>query len=299
MTDDTAVVRRLAPDRTLRRGVLLTAFGGWNDAGDAATGALDAIAHLIDTTTVARIDSEDFLDFQVSRPTVRRDSAGERVISWPSNDFELGEVGGRDVLVLSGSEPNLRWRTFVDAILGYAEAVQVASVVCVGALQVDTPHTRPVPLTGQDTDGVLRELGVRPSDYEGPTGITGVLTQAAAARGFQTASLWAGVPHYLAGTTYATAAHALATVLTRALGVDIDLEPLSHAASEQITEIADVVAADEDLSGYVSELEERVDEDDDLGDALSDLRAGRVTGDELAAAFERYLRDSDERGGPR
>lgn len=300
MAGDQSAVHRLVPDRPLQRGVLLAAFAGWNDAGDAATGALDAIAHLVEATPVAEIDAEDFYDFQVSRPTVHVDRTGARVLSWPTQRFQLGRIAGRDLLVLSGDEPNLRWRTFGDAVLGYAAAVGVTTVVCVGALEVDTPHTRPVPLTGQDTGGqALRELGVRPSDYEGPTGITGVLTHEARSRGFRTASLWAGVPHYLSSTTYATAAHALASVLTRALGVDVDLEPLSHAATEQQREIAEVVAGDDDLAGYVAELEERVDADDDLGAVLSDLRAGSVTGDDLAAAFERYLREGDEgQGGP-
>lgn len=294
--DPDAVIQRLAPDPELRRGVLLAAFAGWNDAGDAASGAVDALAHLVDATAVAQIDPEEFFDFQVSRPTIRTDSDGGRVISWPRNQFLHADVGDRDLLLLSGREPNVRWRAFTETVLGYAEDLGVTRAIFVGALQLDTPHTRPVPLSGQDSGDVLAGLGVRPSGYEGPTGITGVLTDAASTRGFETASLWAGVPHYLSATSYASAAHALATVITRALDIDVDLEPLSDAAERQQTEIAEVVTADDDLAEYVAELEERVDSDEDLGSALRDLHAGRVTADELGAAFERYLRERDREG---
>jgi proteasome assembly chaperone (PAC2) family protein len=288
-------LERLRADRVLRRGVLVTAFAGWNDAGEAATGAIDAITHLLDATPTATVDPEDFFDFQVSRPTTHLDPSNGRVLQWPDNRFHIAEVGDRDIMLLSGTEPNLRWRTFTDAILGYAADLGVQTVVCVGALQVDTPHTRPVPLTGRGSNlQRVRTLGVRRSDYEGPTGITGVLTHRATERGFETWSIWAGVPHYLASTTYASAAHSLAEVLTRVLDVDIDLQPLSDAASEQQREIAEVVAADEDLSTYVVELEQRVDAEEEEPEGMDELHAESVTGDELAAAFERYLQDRDD-----
>jgi proteasome assembly chaperone (PAC2) family protein len=288
-------LQRLRADRLLRRGVLVTAFAGWNDAGEAATGAIDAITHLLDAIPTAKIDPEDFFDFQVNRPTTHLDPSNGRVLQWPDNRFHVAEVGDRDILLLSGTEPNLRWRTFTESILSYAADLGVQTVVCVGALQVDTPHTRPVPLTGRGSNlQQVRTLGVRRSDYEGPTGITGVLTHRATERGFETWSIWAGVPHYLASTTYASAAHSLAEVLTRVLDVDIDLQPLSEAASEQQREIEQVVAADEDLSTYVVELEQRVDAEDTEPEGMDELHAESVTGDELAAAFERYLQDRDD-----
>jgi hypothetical protein len=290
-------LQRFTEDRSLQRGVLIAAFAGWNDAGEAATGAVDALAHLFDATSAAQIDPEDFFDFQVNRPTTRLDPSTGRTLEWPSNRFRLAEVSGRGVALLSGTEPNLRWRTFTETVLDYASALDIRSVVCVGALQVDTPHTRPVPVTGRGSslDGVAG-LRVRPNDYEGPSGITGVLTHAALERGFDTVSVWAGVPHYLAGTTYASAAHALAGVVTRALDLEIDLTPLAEAATEQQREIAEVVAQDDDLSSYVAELEERVDAEDDTTDGFAD-RAQHVTGDDLAAAFERYLQERERPGG--
>jgi proteasome assembly chaperone (PAC2) family protein len=291
-------LQRFTEDRSLRRGVLIAAFAGWNDAGEAATGAVDALAHLFDASSAAQIDPEDFFDFQVNRPTTRLDPSTGRTLDWPSNRFQLAEASGRDVVLLSGTEPNLRWRTFTETVLAYAKALDVRTVVCVGALQVDAPHSRPVPLTGRGSslDGV-QGLRVRPSDYEGPTGITGVLTHVALERGFETASIWAGVPHYLAGTTYASAAHALAGAVTRALDLEIDLTPLAEAARDQQREIAEVVAQDDDLSSYVAELEERVDaEDETATDGFAD-RAQLVTGDDLAAAFERYLQERERPGG--
>jgi proteasome assembly chaperone (PAC2) family protein len=296
MADGTAL-QRFAPDRKLRRGVLIAAFAGWNDAGEAATGAVDALAHLFDAESAAQIDPEDFFDFQVNRPHTRLDPSKGRQLDWPSNQFQVAEVAGRDVLLLSGTEPNLRWRAFTDTVLAYASALDVRTVMCVGALQVDTPHTRPVPLSGRGAslDGV-RGVRVRPSDYEGPTGITGVLTHVAFDRGFESASIWAGVPHYLAGTTYASAAHALAGVVAHVLDLEIDLAPLAEAASEQQREIAEVVAQDADLSNYVAELEKRVDAEDEPADTFAE-HAEHVTGDDLAAAFERYLQERERRGG--
>ena len=289
-------MHRFTPDRSLRDGVLIAAFAGWNDAGEAATGAVSALAHLFDATPTAEIDPEEFFDFQVDRPTTRLDTTAGRVLEWPQNRFRIADVGGRDVLLLSGIEPNLRWRTFADAVLEYAGALDVRTVVCIGALQVDTPHTRPVPLTGHGSGlNGAAAVAIRPSDYEGPTGITGVLTQFASERGFDTASVWAGVPHYLAGTTYATAAHALADVVATALDLAVDLTPLQEAAGEQQREIADVVASDEDLATYVTELEERIDDEDTDPEAFAQ-RARHVTGDDLADAFERYLEDRERRG---
>jgi proteasome assembly chaperone (PAC2) family protein len=293
---DRSPLQRFTADRGLRQGVLIAAFAGWNDAGEAATGAVDALAHLFDAASAAQIDPEDFFDFQVNRPTTRLDPGSGRTLDWPTNRFQLAEVGERDVVLLSGTEPSLRWRTFTEAVLTYATAMDVRTIVCVGALQVDTPHTRPVPLSGRGSGlGGVGGLRIRPSDYEGPTGITGVLTHLAFERGFETASIWAGVPHYLAGTTYASAAHALAGVVTRALDLDVDLAPLEEAASEQQREIADVVAQDEDLSNYVAELEERVDAEDDDSEVFAE-HAEHVTGDDLAAAFERYLQERERRG---
>lgn len=286
-------LHRLSRVTSLRRGVLVAGFRGWNDAGEAASGAVDALRHLVDAVPCAQIEPEEFFDFQAVRPHVRLTPSGQRAIDWPSNLLSFGERPERDLLLLAGTEPNLRWRAFTEAILDYARELEVQLVVCVGALQVDTPHTRPVPLTiGSSDPDIAERLGARPGRYEGPTGITGVLTQSALDTGFATVSMWAGVPHYLAAANYAAGAAALTNAICRALDLDLDLEPLRQAADEQASEIADLVAQDEELAAYVAELESRADQADSEG--LSEQDAAGISGEELAVAFEQYLRDRDD-----
>lgn len=283
---DVVTIRQNLPE--LRRPVLLAAFRGWNDAGQAASSAVDMLAEEIGTESFAYIDAEEFFDFQVTRPVVRRDEHDRRMIDWPVNDFSWGSIAGveSDVIVLTGSEPNLRWRSFTDGIVGLARDLGVELVATLGALQVDAPHTRPVPVTGSTSPEEMgTNLGLRPSRYEGPTGITGVLHDACVNAGLQAASLWAGVPHYLATANYQAATLALAERAARLLRADLSLASLAGEAAVQREELDDLVAEDDELSEYVAELETRIDE---APDKLPDRP---VSGDELAAAFERYLRD--------
>jgi proteasome assembly chaperone (PAC2) family protein len=283
------IVTVLQRPPVLRRPILLAAFQGWNDAGEAATGAIEVLAKELDAEPFAEIDPEEFFDFQVARPSVRLTDGGARVLEWPENRFSWARLPGmeRDVVLLSGTEPNLRWRTFTRGVLGLARELGVDTVVTLGALQVDVPHTRPVPVTGSATDeAVATALGLRRSRYEGPTGITGVLGHLATATGLRAMSMWAGVPHYLSGATYLAGALALAERVTRLLEIDLPLGDLARDAGKQREEIAELVADDDDLAEYVSELEERADS----GGGLAD---GPVSGDELAAEVERYLRDRE------
>lgn len=262
---------------------LIAAFQGWSDAGEAASGALDALAEALEPRTLATLDPEPFLDFQISRPTIRGHGARRRII-WPKPRFRWASAVGGDVILLESHEPNLRWRTFAQHVVDVAQAAGVRRVVTLGALQVDQPHTRALTLTGwSDPPALAEDLGLGVSRYEGPTGITGVVTLACAAAGLETLTLWVGVPHYLSGTAYLQASHDLAAAACRATGLTVALEGLADAAERQQEDIAKLVTEDEDLASYVSELEERTDRDD--------LSARMVTGEELAAAFERYLRD--------
>lgn len=282
------MMRRQPPG--LRRPVLLAAFQGWNDAGEAASGAADVLATETDAEGFAEIDPEEFFDFQSTRPFVRNAGEAGRRIEWPGNLFSWGAVPGtdRDLVILQGTEPNLRWRTFSAAVSHLAQDLGVELVVTLGALQVDAPHTRPVPVTGNTTDLVLgAQLGLRPSRYEGPTGITGVLHQTCTDAGLQSASLWAGVPHYLAGATYLAGTLALSERVVKLLGAEISLGPLAAEAESQRGELSELVTEDADLSEYVADLESRMDA------APDELPEPSVSGDELAADFERYLRDRD------
>ncbi len=283
-------IRRKPP--TLRRPVLLVAFQGWNDAGEAASGAVQLLVRELGATGFADVDAEDFFDFQATRPTVRR-VEGVRRIDWPDNRLYWADLPGADrhVVLLDGTEPNLRWRTFAAGIADTALDLGVEMVVTLGALQVDVPHTRPVPVTGSASDPVLAtRLGLARSTYEGPTGMTGVLHHACVEAGLDAVSVWAGVPHYLSGTPFLTATLALTERVLGLLGADVSLDALAREAVSQADDIGALLAEDDDLAEYVAELEQRTPPPTDER-ALPDTE---VSGDELAAEFERYLRD---RGG--
>jgi len=285
------VVTVLSRPRDLRRPVLLAAFRGWNDAGEAASGAIEVLSDALRASAFAHIEAEEFFDFQSTRPTVRIDESSRRAVDWPVNRFLVAELprADRHLVLLDGTEPNLRWRTFSHGIVELAVELGVSTLVTLGALQVDVPHTRPVPITGVATDAALASrLGLRRSGYQGPTGITGVLNDAASAAGLDAMSMWAGVPHYLAGTAYLAGALALAERVTSLLHVDVELGSLAADALVQRDEIAQLVADDEDLAEYVTELEQRSDSSVDV-----ELPGATMSGEQLAAELEQYLRDRD------
>jgi hypothetical protein len=285
------VVTMLGELPDLRRPVLVAAFEGWNDAGECASRAVDTIGQGLEAVRFAGIDPEEFFDFQQVRPHVRTAGDGTRSIDWPANTFSFAEVPSapRDLVLLDGTEPNLRWKTFASGILALAGDLGAGMVLSVGALQVDVPHTLPVPLTVTTPDMRLAQDlgGLATSSYEGPTGITGVLHSAATSAGIPAISMWAGVPHYLSATPYLPGTLALVERIAAILGVDLPLGRLARDAASQTDEIAELLAADEELSEYVSELEARARLE---AEPLAGMPDEQVTGDELAAEFERYLR---------
>lgn len=284
---DVVTIRQHPPP--LRRPVLLAAFRGWNDAGEAASGAVATLSQMLGVRAFAEIDPEEFFDFQATRPTVCFDGAGDRRIDWPQNRFSWAPVPGtgRDVVVLDGTEPNLRWRAFAHGIAELAVSLGVERVVTLGALQVDVPHTRPVPLSWHASNPhLVKQLGLRRSDYEGPTGITAVLHKACASAGLEAISMWVGVPLYLAATPYLASALVLAERTVRLLGAELSLDRLAREAAAQRDDIAELLVDDEELGEYVRELEARMDAHD-----TAELPTSTVSGDELAAELERYLRE--------
>ena len=287
------VVQFEQPPPSLQRPVLVAAFKGWNDAGEAASGAVQMLWDALDAAEFAAIEPEEFFDFQVTRPTVRTEKGGRRSIEWPDNRFAWAELPGADrhVILLDGTEPNLRWKTFSEGVADLALTLDVDMVVTVGALQVDVPHTRPVPVTGSTGNVQLASrLGLSRSTYEGPTGMTGVLHQACVDAGMEAVSLWGGVPHYLSGTPYLSATLSLTERILKVLDAEVPLDELARDAASQVDDIKALLAEDEDLAEYVAELEERFGD----GEDEETLPAATMSGDELAAEFERYLRD---RGG--
>ena len=284
---------------------MIAAFEGWNDAGEAAT---VAIAHLAEEWTAqpfASINPEEFFDFSATRPEVRLVEGGIRQIVWPTNEFSAARMGatGRDVILLAGNEPQLRWRAFCAHIIDVAKACNAEMVVTLGALLADVPHSRPVRITGTGTDPeMIERLGLERSRYEGPTGIVGILHDALAAAGVNSCSLWATVPHYLPGTPSPKAALALIERAGLLLDVQVETLDLQISTAQYERQVTEVVEADEDMAAYVQRLEvshdsgESLDDDDDDDeadprDAFRDSDGNLPTGDALAAELERYLRD--------
>jgi proteasome assembly chaperone (PAC2) family protein len=276
----------------LEKPVLLAAFRGWNDGAQAASLAAGYLAKTWDAEQFAEIDPEDFFDFQATRPHVSLEDGLTRRIEWPETGFYHARPEGldRDVVLLLGIEPNLRWRTFTELVVGLATELEVELMITLGALLADVPHTRPAPVTGSASDSELVErLGLSASRYEGPTGIVGVLHDACREAGIPSASLWAAVPHYVSLTPSPRAAVALCERLGSVIGVDIDVDELEEAAQSYEEQVSEAVASDEETASYVEELERRTDSIEESSDLPS--------GEALAAELTRFLRERDEEDG--
>src|SRR5919204_933652 len=251
---------RIARRPTLDRPVLIAAFRGWNDGGQAASLAAGYLAKVWGAERFADIDPEEFFDFQATRPHVSLVEGSTRRIDWPENALYHASPEGldRDAVLLIGVEPNLRWSTFSSLVVGFATGVGVELVVTLGALLADVPHTRPSPVTGSATDPALVErLGLKVSRYEGPTGIVGVLHDACRREGLDSASLWAAVPHYVSLAPSPRAALALCERLGALLGTEIDTAELEEAVEAYTQQVSDAVSSDTDTVAYVEELERR------------------------------------------
>jgi proteasome assembly chaperone (PAC2) family protein len=288
----------------LRHPAMVAAFQGWNDAGSAATDAVRWLQRGFDATECASLDPEEYLDFQAARPTVQLMDGVLRVIQWPELTFSTARTpASRDLVLLLGIEPNLKWRNFCDDVVTVARDLGCELVVTLGALLGDTPHSRPVRCTGSATDEVLAaRLGMERSRYEGPTGIVGVLHDSVRRMNFASASVWAQVPHYVATPPSPKATRALLDKLAMLLDLAFDLTDLDIASSAWERSVAEVVASDSDVSGYVKRLEARydesggmVDEDEEEEDDEDWLDEDDLpSGDSLAEDFERYLREHGE-----
>jgi proteasome assembly chaperone (PAC2) family protein len=275
----------------LERPILIAAFRGWNDGGQGASLAAGYLAKVWDARRFAEIDPEGFFDFQATRPQVRLEEGYTRRIDWPETVFYHARPGGmdRDAVLLLGVEPNLRWRTFSGLIVDFAKELGVELAVTLGALLADVPHTREAPVTGSATDpGLVEQLGLQASRYEGPTGIVGVVHDACRRASIPSASLWAAVPHYVSLAPSPKAAAALCERLGDLLGAEIDTAELDEAADAYVRQVSEAIATDDETAAYVEELERRVDELDE-----SELPSG----ESLAAELSRFLREREENGG--
>ena len=270
----------------LRSPVLVCAFSGWNDAAGSATTALTAVAESLEADVVAQVDPEEFFDFQANRPTISLDEGQTRQIEWPGNVLLVAEPSGaeRDLVLLAGTEPNLRWRTFSDGIAETADQLGVEMVVTLGALIADVAHTLPVPITGLASDEELVDrLGMQRSSYEGPTGIVGVVHDACRKRGMSSASLWAAVPHYVAAVPNPKAALALLRRLEGLVGVAVEAAGLEEEAESYERQVTNAVAANPEIQEMVERLEREQAESLEVSEDVP-------SGEALAKDFERFLR---------
>ena len=255
---------------------MIAAFSGWNDAGDAATLAVRHLVEAWHAEPIAGIDPEEYYDFQSTRPEVTLVDGRTRRIQWPANEAYAASPGGRDVLLLLGVEPQLRWRTFTHQITGIAEETGARLVVTLGALLAEVLHRRPISLIGTATDADLVErYSLQHSRYEGPTGIVGVLHDTCGQLGLDSLSLWAAVPAYASQIPSPKAALALGEGACAVAGAEFPGAALADAVSEYEAQIDAYLDQDDDLASYVQRLELMGDEDEDEDEATVAARPRR------------------------
>ena len=268
--------------RGLTDPLVITAFGGWSDAGSAASAAVEHLAEAYQAELAFAIDPEDFYDYQVNRPQVAIGENGSRQLTWPTTDIKVGQLpGGRDLVLVRGIEPNMRWQQFGGLIASALRSAAPSRVFMLGALLADTPHTRPIPVSVSTGDRELAEAyGLSESTYEGPTGIVGVLADLLARGGMPTVSLWAAIPHYVSHPPCPKATLALLSRLEQMLDSSLELGELAELSRAWERGVDELAADDTEVSEYVTSLEEQQDA----------TELPEASGDAIAAEFERYLR---------
>jgi proteasome assembly chaperone (PAC2) family protein len=277
----------------LRRPLLIMAFGGWNDAAESATTAVRYLGTAFHAEKFAEIDPEEFYHFGLSRPTVRfkPGSETEREITWPTTDFSIARAPelARDVIVGVAIEPHMRWKSYCGLVLDLARTCDAGLVLTLGALLAEVPHTRPVRLSGSASDPELgAQLGVRPTKYEGPTGIVGVLNTVCREQGLAWASLWANVPHYISGIENPKATLALVRRVVPLLGTTIDTAELEEAGKQFDTNLKEIVSQNNKIANYVKKLESR--DAEDAAPAAPGGPSDLPPASELVAEIEQFLR---------
>jgi predicted ATP-grasp superfamily ATP-dependent carboligase len=278
----------------LRDPIMIMAFSGWNDAAEAASGAVE---HLLSgwreknddvlPELIANVESEEFYDFQVNRPLISIDESEIRSITWPSTQVYAMAIASmqRDLVIVTGVEPSMKWKSFTSDLLDLADDLEVSLVISLGSLLADTPHTRPISVTGTGAHPTIaHRLGVSVSKYEGPTGILGIIQDACMRRGIDAVSLWAAVPHYASNAPSPKVTLALINTLEEFLNINIPLSDLPDKADAWEREVNDLADDDAEIADYVKALEESKDA----------AELPEISGDTIAKEFERYLRRQQE-----
>jgi proteasome assembly chaperone (PAC2) family protein len=272
--------------------IMIAAFEGWNDAADAATEIVEYLEDIWEAEPLAELDPEEYYDFQVNRPAVGIGIDGSREIAWPTTRVSFARVRslGRDVVLVRGIEPSMRWRSYCNELLGLAADLGIERVITLGALLADTPHTRPIPVSGTVTDPTLSaELNLDTSRYEGPTGIVGVFQAACAAVGLPAVSVWAAVPHYVAQPPCPKASLALLRKVEDLLNVQVPLGDLPEDARAWERGVDELASEDEEIADYVRSLEQ----------ARDTTELPEASGEAIAQEFEQYLRRRSGEGPDR
>ena len=272
----------------LRNPLLVCAFKGWNDAGEAASAALRFLIESFDAEEVGTIDPEEYFDFSDTRPTLSLEGGRSRVIHWPAVTFHAASVpaADRDLVLLEGPEPSLRWRRFTRTVIEAGRELDAREVVTLGALLADVPHTRPTQVTGlASDDSLIERLGFERSTYEGPTGIVGVLHDACTKAEMPSSSLWASVPHYVAAAPNPKAALALVRKFEGLARMAVDASALEEAAEDYERQVSAAVASDPDVKAFVERLEQAMDESEETSPPQRIPSA-----DSIARDFQRFLK---------
>ncbi|GAB3659905.1 filament polymerization regulator ParJ [Zhihengliuella somnathii] len=274
-----------------RDAVMVVAFEGWNDAGAAASDAVRLLGREFQAVQRAVLGEDDYYDYQFSRPAVKRNSAGQRVVHWPLTRLFTASLPEHpfDLVLVRGVEPTYRWKQFCAELITLAVEHRVRAIVLTGALLADSPHSRPIPVTRTSEHAELRRIiGAEHSTYEGPTGIVGVLAALADAAGLPTVSAWAAVPHYVGQSPSPKATYALLRQLEDLLHISLDLSALAEDAEAWERGVDELASDDEEIGAYVKQLEEATDATD----------MPEASGESIAREFERYLKRRDQgRGG--
>lgn len=271
---------------TLHDPILIAAFEGWNDAGESASASITHLRDVWDAEFLTELDSEDYYDYQVNRPHISVDESGVRQLDWPSTRIYLARIPGqpRDVVLVQGIEPNMRWQQFTREILGLAAELDVNLVLTVAALLSDSPHTRPVPVTGSTADAKLAvDFDLEPASYEGPTGIVGVLQEACHRFGVPAVSLWAAIPHYVGQPPCPKGTLALIRKIEDIVDMPVPLSDLVEEARAWEIGVDELAEDDDEVAEYVRQLEQ----------ARDTTELPEATGEAIAKEFERYLRRRD------
>lgn len=272
---------------SLRDPIMVLAFQGWNDAAEAASKATEHLLSLWPSQLIAEVESEDFYDYQVNRPQVFLDESGERELSWPSTTIHSVLVPhyDRDLIIVTGVEPSMRWRTFVGEILSLGEDLNMSMVISLGSLLADVPHTRPIPVTLSAASAALaKKFDVEMSRYEGPTGILGAIQDGCNARDIEAISLWAAIPHYVSAPPCPKATLALINHLEDLLDLNIPEGELPDDSRAWELGATQIMEEDSEITEYVQSLEESKDA----------AELPEASGESIAREFERYLRHRGE-----